>query len=215
MDDDIDSVAVSYTLKMGSKRYKLRRQQLTTAVIARLFGLSAEAIFLTSDDGDMETPSSDGDFFHIDDLLAWTVNQTPGEGSRKQLQSSTQRSLLGVTSFYQPSSLSQGGSFANKWQPKAVAGAKSSRGSSSWQRNIEIYTLHDGKPKHVYTHPITQDENTANVSSVRATISNEAFQEQPVTLLDVKNKVVPDVNGTKGCTYANKLQFMSRTSVCL
>ena len=58
---------------MGSKRYKLRRQQLTTAVIARLFGLSAETIFLTSDDGDVEIPYSDGDFLHIDDLLAWAT----------------------------------------------------------------------------------------------------------------------------------------------
>ena len=81
-DDDIDSVALSYSLKMGSKRYKLRRQQPTSAVIARLFGLRAEAIFLTSDDGDVETPSSDCDFFHIEELLDWTFNQTPGEGSR-------------------------------------------------------------------------------------------------------------------------------------
>ena len=187
----------TYTLEMGEKRYRLKRSQLTTAVIGRLFGLQRSSVFLVSDDGDVETPNNEGEFKDISDFPVWRIEVGPSEAashsSGSQVQS--QRWSLGQP-FYQPAGQSpEASASSSKWHPKNAVG------KPKWQKNIEVFELRNGRPKHVYTHPLTLDDKTANVPAVAAKLSEEAFHCNSVALVDVKNRTVPDVEGTKGiCT---------------
>ena len=58
----------------------------------------------------------------------------------------------------------------SKWHPK-----KSAVGKLEWQNNIDIFESRNGRRKHVYSHPLTLDDSTANVPPVQAKISEEAF----------------------------------------
>lgn len=47
-------------------------------------------------------------------------------------------------------------------------------------------------------HPISLDETSANVSFIQDKLSNEAFAGAPVRLLNAKNFLIADVEGTRG-----------------
>lgn len=47
-------------------------------------------------------------------------------------------------------------------------------------------------------HPLTLTEETANVQYVSEKLKTEAFSNQSVRLLNSKNLLIPDVEGTKG-----------------
>ena len=109
----------TYTLEMGEKRYRLKRSQLTTAVIGRLFGLQR-----SSDDGDVETPNNEGEFKDISDFPVWRIEVGPCEAashsSGSQVQS--QRWSLGQP-FYQPAGQSpEASASSSKWHPKNAVG---------------------------------------------------------------------------------------------
>ena len=53
-------------------------------------------------------------------------------------------------------------------------------------------------------HPINVTDSTADVQSVANKISQEAFGNAPVRLLNAKNLRIPDVDGTKGEAHLNK-----------
>lgn len=47
-------------------------------------------------------------------------------------------------------------------------------------------------------HPIVLDENSANVASVQEKLSREAFSGTRVRLLNSKNILIADADGTRG-----------------
>ena len=54
-------------------------------------------------------------------------------------------------------------------------------------------------------HPVSLDETTATVSDVQEKISREAFGEAAVKLLNAKNVLLADVEGTRGRLKYNNL----------
>ena len=53
---------------------KLKGPQLTTQVLAKVFGLFPDTVRLLSDDGYVETPDANGRFTDVDDTPVWTVS---------------------------------------------------------------------------------------------------------------------------------------------
>ena len=50
----------------------------------------------------------------------------------------------------------------------------------------------------VSEHPVTLDDNTANVNAIEERLSREAFNNGRVKLLNAKNILIADVEGTRG-----------------
>ena len=47
-------------------------------------------------------------------------------------------------------------------------------------------------------HPLTLSENIATVEEVSGRLREEAFQGNPIKLLNAKNLALPDYDGTRG-----------------
>ncbi len=126
-----------YTLEMGQKHYRLKRGQLTTTLIGRLFGLQKTSVFLMSDDGEVETPNDEGEFYDIGDCPVWRVEMASSDaGSSSQKQS--QHWSLGQSAFYQPGRQSpEATACSSEWHPK-----KSAVGKPKWQKKPLTYLNH-------------------------------------------------------------------------
>ena len=59
---------VLYAVEHGQKMVKLKREQLTTNVLGRIFDIFPETIILISDDGFVATANSKGLFEDLDDV---------------------------------------------------------------------------------------------------------------------------------------------------
>lgn len=69
----------------------------------------------------------------------------------------------------------------------------------SWIKSIDICSLSDSNEVVAYSeHPITMDENTSNVSFIQEKLSREAFGGSSVKLLNSKNILIADAEGTQG-----------------
>ena len=83
------------------------------------------------------------------------------------------------------------------------------------EKTIEAFQLRRGRPKHVYTNPLTLDDYTASVSSVAAKISEYAFNFHTVAIVHVK-KTSPDVEETRGrCALYTALNICNITWIVL
>ena len=67
-----------------------------------------------------------------------------------------------------------------------------------WNKSIEICALKDGKVEQITEHPLTLDELKANVSYIQDKVSQEAFGGAKVRLLNAKNILLADAEGTRG-----------------
>ena len=70
--------------------------------------------------------------------------------------------------------------------------------SLTWSKSIEICVLRDGKVVQVSEHPLTLNETKANVTYIQEKLSQEAFSGERVKLLNAKNIMLADVEGTRG-----------------
>ena len=145
-----EAETVYYTVVMSRKHYKLRRKQLTTAIISRLFGLRQNSIFLVLDEETLIS-ESEGRFGPINDFPLWRVEISPTIVSslfknlvrsviHQVMQSPPRRSLLGLgSSFYQPPTSHSAGASSSKWRPKEDTRTRKSVNRLTWQRNVEIF----------------------------------------------------------------------------
>ena len=209
-----------YTVEQNGKLLKLKPCQLTTAVLAKLFCLFPESIVLVSDNGYVATPDEDGDFMNVDDLPIWTVTgestkpsetlQTtstnpyayqpprPGKGKVKeikQMQSGRQPSLRLFSSVRSPL----------VFVPKNTKGHRKSqerRGRSS--SGGSTLKSADGANmrgrRYVSNLPIQLTESDATVDRVSQMVSDDAFNGEPVALLDNDYLKILDTSSTRGET---------------
>ena len=68
----------------------------------------------------------------------------------------------------------------------------------TWTKSVEICALNAGELIQISEHPLTLDDARASVSYVQDKISNEAFSGANVKLLNAKNLLIADVEGTTG-----------------
>ena len=97
------------------------------------------------------------------------------------------------------------------WLTYQVPGRKS---SATWNKSIEICSLKDGKVEQISEHPLNLDESKANVSYIQEKLSQEAFDGARVKLLNTKNILLADAEGTRG-KVSNKLIHMQQSTVML
>lgn len=57
-----------YAVELGDKGVKLKKEQLTTNVLAKIFDVSPDTIILVSDDGYVATPNAKGIFEDFNDI---------------------------------------------------------------------------------------------------------------------------------------------------
>ena len=77
--------------------------------------------------------------------------------------------------------------------------------TQTWNKSIEICSLSDGKVVQVTEHPQTLDDAKANVAYIQEKLSQEAFIGENVRLLNAKNILLVDAEGTRGtCVYTHK-----------
>ena len=71
--------------------------------------------------------------------------------------------------------------------------------TSSWNKSIEICCIRNGSGEVVAKseHPITLDENLANVPCIQEKLSQEAFGGAKIRLLNSKNILIADADGTR------------------
>ena len=67
---DLDFYGI-YTIQIGGKSVKLKKEQVTTAVLGQIFDLFPDSIILISEEGYVCTPNVDGTFKDINDLSMW------------------------------------------------------------------------------------------------------------------------------------------------
>ena len=67
-----------------------------------------------------------------------------------------------------------------------------------WNKSIEICLPNDGKVVQITEHPQTLDDAKANVAYVQEKLSQEAFSGENVKLLNSKNILLADAEGTQG-----------------
>ena len=70
--------------------------------------------------------------------------------------------------------------------------------NKTWNKSIEICSLKDGKVVQVTEHPLTLDDAKANVTYIQEKLSQEAFSGENVKLLNAKNILLADAEGTRG-----------------
>ena len=72
--------------------------------------------------------------------------------------------------------------------------------TNTWSKSIEICFVKSGTNEVVAKseHPITLDETSANVTYIQEKLSCEAFSGGKVRLLNSKNILLADVEGTRG-----------------
>ena len=69
----------------------------------------------------------------------------------------------------------------------------------SWIKSIDICSLSSNNEVVANSeHPITMDANTAYVSFIQEKLSREAFGGSSVKLLNSKNILISDAEGTQG-----------------
>ena len=68
----------------------------------------------------------------------------------------------------------------------------------TWNKSIEICKLGGGEVIQVAEHPLTLDDSKATVTYITEKLSNEAFDGAKVRLLNAKNILLADVEGTRG-----------------
>ena len=73
---DVNRGSEIYAVEMGDKRVKLKKEQLTTNVLAKIFDIFPDTIILISDDGYVATANSKGVFEDLDDIPIWTCQGT-------------------------------------------------------------------------------------------------------------------------------------------
>lgn len=75
----------------------------------------------------------------------------------------------------------------------------SPQATNTWNKSIEIcYVSNTNQVVAKSEHPITLDESSANVVCVQDKLSREAFGGAKVRLLNSKNILVADTEGTRG-----------------
>ncbi len=158
-----------YTLEKDGKSVKLKPSQLSTGVLARIFGLFPDSILLVSDDGFVETPSDDGTFETIDDLPVWSVT---GESMKP-----AQPSSLAVTTPHPQKCCS------DKWAKK-VEISEWSESEGAWMTALTL--------------PIYLTDETANVKDVSMIVGAEVFGGEQAVLLNSEYQKVPDTKTSTG-----------------
>ena len=73
---DVNRGSEIYAVELGDKRVKLKKEQLTTNVLAKIFDIFPDTIILISDDGYVATANSKGFFEDLDDIPIWTCQGT-------------------------------------------------------------------------------------------------------------------------------------------
>ena len=66
------------------------------------------------------------------------------------------------------------------------------------RRSRSAHNYEDSMIKKTFNLPINLSEKGSTVSGVAAVVASEAFEEEPVVLLDADNLVIPDSGGTRG-----------------
>ena len=178
---------------------------MTVETIGKVFNL--ESIFLVGEDGTVATPDENGSFdtFEMGSEVVWTVSGKP-----------IHRGDPGSSSISFPSS--QQTTTGGRWKPScgssvaAISSKKSSKyretipkkalpgGGLSWTKTVEVccYDPSSSSIKKTFNLPIILTKQTATVPRLADIASAEAFDGDPVALLDSDNLRVPDSVGTRG-----------------
>ena len=197
---------------------KLRDSQLNIETLGKIFNLFPQSIFLIADDDSVATPDSQSgefDTYDINSDVVWTIN---GDSTKPASGQTGGFSTKPGTRYAYQQSYTESGSFMKKkWKPKHIS-AVMNRASSkppgatkpesgkkpgrqvgeTWTKTIEICSYEDSLIKKTFNLPINLSEKGSTVSGVAAVVASEAFEDEPVVLLDADNLIIPDSGGTRG-----------------
>ena len=188
---------------------KLRRSQMSSDTIAKVFNVFPNSIVLVGEDGTVATPDNEGDFclYEMDATVSWTVNGDPSKPTATENFLSARPSTS--YAYQQPDAIRTSKPIKSKWKPSGASklppgvakqeAAKRSIGNS-WTKTVEIcrYDEVDMAIKKTFNLPLTLTEQTSSVPGVADIASAEAFGGEPVVIIDSENLRIPDSIGTRG-----------------
>ena len=208
-----------YAVKLGDKRVKLKKEQLTTNVLAKIFDVFPDTIILSSDDGYVATPNAKGIFEDLDDVPIWSCQGTScnppveatSSSSSYPYQAPSKKGGKGKgkgrvqwvpqhTTSYLPSL--RGGS--NR-PPGVVAQETRLRSNvteppttADWEfpQKIDFRRWSRNGWDKASNLPLMLTEATATVLNVSSCVSEEAFEGNSVVLLDADYLKVLDTPST-------------------
>ncbi len=195
-----------YTLKAEDISVKLRPSQMTVDTIGKVFNLESTGIFLVGENGTVATPEEDGSFdtYEMRYAVNWTVSGNPihpthrgdpGPGSSSQQTTpggGKWKPACGSAMSKRKLSLKHRETIPKKALPGSGPG-----GALSWTKTVEV-CCYDPSIKKTFNLPVILNEQTATVPRLADMTSAEAFDGDPVALLDSDNLRVPDSIGTRG-----------------
>lgn len=194
------------SVKNDSLSVKLQSSQLKVDTISKVFTLVSDTIFL---DGTVATPDESGSFdpYEMNGDVIWTVSGNPSVPGASLSASRQQTMPINKPAKWKPTiSFSVvASSVLSRNKPGTTSkqeSKKSSAGTSglSWTKTVEIccYEATSCSIKKTCNLPLILTEQTATVTKITDNSSVEAFDGDPVVLVDSKNLRIPDSVGTRG-----------------
>ena len=210
-----------YSVELGDKRVKLKKEQLTTNVLAKIFDVYPDTIILISDDGYVATPNAKGIFEDLDDVPIWSCQGTScnppveatSSSSSYPYQAPSKRGGKGKgkgrvqwvpqhTTSYLPSL--RGGSnrppgvVAQETRLRSNVTELPTTADREFPKKIDICHWSRNGWEKVSNLPLMLTEATATVLNISSCVSEEAFEGNSVVLLGADYLKVLDTPSTRG-----------------
>lgn len=186
----------AFYLTNQGRKMKLKKDQLSTKWIGKIFSLFPDSILLISEDGDVETPDDSGFFTSLIEYFNYEVQGQSILTSPSSTDVTTsalpyQKPTKGISKKipYRTS--------VNIGQPSKPPGVVA-QSKDEWTRNIEIHRFSDGELRKFSNFPIILTPQTASITHISSLLSHEAFQGKVVVLLDNDNLQIPDTSASRG-----------------
>jgi hypothetical protein len=198
---------------MDGRKMKIRDDQVSTVLLAKVYHLLPESIVLFSDTGKVEAPNENGNFSFLTSAKKYTCIGEPIPMTTENVfcnpfsYQTSQKFALGkpakgkgrASAFstfgrQRPPGVRQLGEFG-------YSGPSSSKAAvHEWRKNIEIMQWIEAEKrwKKTSNFPISLNEQTANISSVTKMVSDEVFDGESIVLTDVDHLKILDSSSSKG-----------------
>ncbi|RVE63439.1 hypothetical protein OJAV_G00136260 [Oryzias javanicus] len=182
----------SFVLFRGSKRLTLKEDDMTAEKISRIFQVQGPSLFITDDNNVALFPEASG-HFNSSALVGRGHYEVHGENI-----------YMGESATAAPATAPQV-RFAFHRPPSAAAGSATAHGhtraAKTFQRNIFIAEVVDGKLETRKTLTVRFSEFEASVTGMTNKVSSDFDEEYSLVLTDGQGNRLVDSEGTRGSTF--------------
>ncbi|XP_056598225.1 uncharacterized protein LOC130416191 [Triplophysa dalaica] len=191
----------SFILFRGTKRVTVKEDDMTTEKIGRIFQVHGPSLYITDDSNIAIFPGPDGRFSTLD-LIARGHYEVHGESSVEDSSTGSVPATQPTRfSFHRPTTAAGSAAGCAPGSAPRVSANQRANLTKTFQRNIFIAELVDGKLETSTTLTVRFSEFEASVMGILYKVNDALEQEDSRILTDGQGNKIMDSEGTRGSAF--------------